>query len=326
MKIVGVEVYEQRFDLPWNFFCVSKASRWAPSILRVCRESRFEALKSYKPVLFDHYEQQENNKPIYFNQEADVIYFGELASISTMVHLFETGVHIPRVAIDMHHYYKNVSYGDDENIKSLLEGEIGHDVVQTFHVLHGFDRAIISGDNLTWPGCSGLREVTWVFQRDWEIKPGKIDNSIGLQSMELCSVCNPKGLPAAPFNHPVCQKCGYDYGREGWESLQSQMEHLEAGVGLFGVGKINKWVGENMPVVQYANLFRSKVRDYRTIDFYDNSNYGSFLGEGSKKSFWELDGRSAMVSTKFNLEAPPNQDGKGTYIITFEGQRKCVER
>jgi hypothetical protein len=317
------EVLDLSHTHPLNFICVTDTSCQPPKILRICRESRLEALKSYKLVIFDRRERQEHNKRIYYNEEADVVYFGSLGRLSTMVYLFESGLSIPRVAINMEDTYKSHRVSKEDDITSTLSSTAGDDVVQTLHVLHGLDPANVTGNSLTWQGCSGLKEVTWVVHSSpWDIKPGHVDEDIGIQPMQCCRACSLKELPVDPFSNSVCPNCGLYAGKRDWESIRSQMEDLEAGKGLSGVGETSKWVGKNMPVFRYSNLFRSTVSDYLAAEIKRLSDYFLMRKATMKESGWKPNGQSVNVDVNGVSGSRPTE---GTYVITIKGQRKAVE-
>lgn len=260
-----------------NFICVSKTSSKPPNILGVCREARTEGLKFYKRVMFDQHPKPDQNKEIYFNQEADVVYFGKLANISAMVYFLERRLHVPCIAINLDFRYR--STGKNNTLTAALRNAVGPNVDLMLHILHGFDSAIVSGNGLTWPGCSGWKEITWVVncKNSWDIEPGHIDDRVSLRSIEWCPRCDSKGLPPDPFTTGTCQCSMRRYalttGSDGWGSLKSQIENVASGKGLLHVGKMNKWVGQNKPVFRYANLFRSKDSDYLTVEIKGSTEY-----------------------------------------------------
>ena len=157
-----------------NSIQVTIQSRGPPTVLSVCHESRIESLKAYTKVSFNKYEKPEQNQSIYYNPEVDIVYFGTLGSIRTMVYLFENRLRIPRVAILMNYKSESCDHSNHGVVSSLLHlgGTFGH-CVQTLRILHGFDPVFTKGSVRTWPGCDGLIDAFWVIRSPTRSQLGK---------------------------------------------------------------------------------------------------------------------------------------------------------
>lgn len=138
--------------------------------LFICRESREEALKVWKPVEFGDYARPVR-RITYFNQARDTIYCGEGNCMRTIVFSFnkqaQAGIDIPRVAIlcsgqvlagccDLAPEDQMGGVDDYE----LVTGRAFANGCTPMQLLHGIDFDF-SGSRF-YQSCVGLKEISWI--------------------------------------------------------------------------------------------------------------------------------------------------------------------
>jgi hypothetical protein len=183
----------------------------------------------YKLRTFDSY----GGKMIYFNQEADVLYFGERNCTGTMIRVFiqasRNDEEILRVAMDV--------------VQRCPRWMCLHDRLRYFQpfdtaikLLHGLDTAH-AGTTIDyhnqWSGCPGLREAFFVVKSDsLVLEAGNVDASIGFRTATTC------GMTADQ--------------RSKYEEIASDMFCMRNGYGLLGITEY-KW-SNNPPIFRIVSF------------------------------------------------------------------------
>jgi len=161
---------------------VCPKSRLPPVLLRVSHESREEAMKAYEMRTFDSDTGMSNQRYIYFNPRADIIYFGEKNCLSTMIRVFmqatQDGKEISRVAMGVEKRCKSYQCPHDKLAQHHYY------LINEIRILHGFDSDVwvdpVTG--CLWTGCPGLKEVFFVVKStDWNVAAGAVDAMVGFR-------------------------------------------------------------------------------------------------------------------------------------------------
>jgi hypothetical protein len=213
---------------------VCPRSRRPPALMHACQESREEAEKVYKLRCFDtQVAQYLPNSPelhehyIWYNSNADIIFFGEDTCVSTYISVFGGKVEdIPAIAI--------VSSGKGETCCDHDDTTYGvNGGVDTLQPLHGFDQSVTTHDS-RYGGCPGLQEVFIVVKSKlWPLKQGEIHDAVTLR--------------------PATNE-GLTKGQIGFKALlQRKIVRVEAGHPLPRVGD-NIWTGSDQPTFKFVSL------------------------------------------------------------------------
>jgi hypothetical protein len=81
---------------------VASGSRRTPAMLQANREARDEGMRIYIMAKFDIRQFFGEERWVYYNPDADIVYFRTLRSTHYMMsRLFETGLAIPRVEVEI---------------------------------------------------------------------------------------------------------------------------------------------------------------------------------------------------------------------------------
>lgn len=168
---------------------------------------------------------------IYFNDHADILFFGENTCTSTLIHLFNQCQNrqetIERVAINMHGKIENCCDHDDWDFD--IEGGI-----DTMQALHGFDPEVTSNDS-RFAGCPGLEEVTFVVNSKlWAREQGQIDDKCFLLPTES------DGLTAGQARFK--------------QRLLLYIGQVESETGIYVNGGKNIWTGDRKPTFSFARI------------------------------------------------------------------------
>lgn len=214
---------------------VCPRSRLPPALMHMCQESREEAQKVYQLRCFDsRVAELLPNSPqlhehwIWYNPNADIIFFGENTCISTFIRVFsrrECEV-IPAIAI--------VSSGKGETCCDHDDGIHGvNGGVNTLQALHGFDPSVTLHD-YRYGGCPGLKEVFVVVKSKlWLHKQGEINSSMTLRP------ATNEGLTKGQARFK--------------ERLEGEIVRVEAEITLLRVGD-NVWKGDKMPTFKFVSI------------------------------------------------------------------------
>jgi hypothetical protein len=146
-------------------------------MLQANREARDEGMRIYIMAKFDIRQFFGEERWVYYNPDADIVYFRTLRSTHYMMsRLFETGLAIPRVEVEI----PNPDYWDRPSYALTcaswkMEALSGYTAPALFNSPHP----------VTVSGCKGLREVFWVLEAD-DLNPKfeMIDVSVGIRSFE----------------------------------------------------------------------------------------------------------------------------------------------
>jgi hypothetical protein len=201
---------------------VCPKSRRPPTLLHINRESREEAMKVYRLRTFDSDQRNSSQRYIYFNPDADIVYFGEKNCFATMIRVFmqatRDGEEIPRVAIEIMKRCSAYTCPHDQLMRSYFG------LVDEMKILHGFAPKVGVDSAQQWNGCPGLREGFLVVKsRLWDVKAGDVDVSVGLRPASTNGIAEDQ----------ISRK----------EALEADIRCLEWGLGLYGVGEC-KWLME----------------------------------------------------------------------------------
>jgi hypothetical protein len=166
---------------------VAKASRKPPSILEVNRESRQEGMKVYIMAKLDHRVYRQQKGWIYYNPEADIIYFRHgTTCLRTLRSIFRTGLTIPRIAIDIDcpkDVYCPFLLRTFSRFRSASGSQTEEEirVGSTLEILYGSHKG-------RYLRCKGLRDVFWVETNTLDPEFRTIDESVGLRPLEPVEV------------------------------------------------------------------------------------------------------------------------------------------
>lgn len=230
--------FDYRTDKHHTFYRVASPSRRPPALFSVNIEARKEALKVYQKRSFDS---TAGAREIYFNPDADILYFGEGTCISQMMRIFSVNsvfhnLEIPRIAI--------LSSAKRILCCQRWVGEQG--IGEKFGImetLHGFDIENFP----TLRGCPGLKEVYFVTPSHlWEPTPGTIDPS------------------SWGFRNPATD--GITKGQRRLKAqLEMDIDRVENNIGLDNVGP-NRWIGDNKPTFKFVSFAPLAVMQTPTTD------------------------------------------------------------
>ena len=162
----------------WTRVC--PRSTRPPTVLQVCQEGREEGQKYYHQRTFETKADNSKERYIYYNPDADIIYFGDNTCISTIIRLpcQAKSDGIPRVAINNTGKILMCCDWDDSDSGTVMG--YGFDGgISPLQALHGIDKDVAEGNDWAWPGYAGLKEVYFVVKSNlWPLEAGQIDASV----------------------------------------------------------------------------------------------------------------------------------------------------
>jgi hypothetical protein len=250
---------------------------------------------------------------IYYNPDADIIYFGLNTCEGTLNSFLRANRNIPRIAISLEehpdHYYAVgcvVSLAFVAPLPLLpLEPE-HHRIARMIRILHGFKvRPCGTHDRKYRPGCVGLREVIWVVNAT--LLQREIDDSCQLNindSMRLVLV-DDKDLA---YHCP---------GHEEVRLVKKAVDDLEAGRWQALIGQ-NRWTGLKKPSMSFQRFglqpFSSRKADQWFLRLRNRS-----------EDIWTPVFKARGTEGCGQLMVFPGQfEGVGDYCVTFVGSEEEI--
>ncbi|EPE33938.1 hypothetical protein GLAREA_06951 [Glarea lozoyensis ATCC 20868] len=164
-----------------SWYRVSPRSRIPPAILRVCFESRAEAMRVYKLTNFDYQTNHIRGREMWFNPAVDIIYFGEDTCLATIIHMKKT-VDIRRMAFNVTGRITQCHDFDEP----LYAVDGGVNPMQALHGFHG-EREQDTQDGL-YSGIHSLQEVFLVVQSNLSTTDGLTRGQKGLKSWMMAEI------------------------------------------------------------------------------------------------------------------------------------------
>jgi hypothetical protein len=209
-------------------------SHVVPPMLHVNQQSRQVGKKLYPLTMFESETLHGQQRPIYFNPDFDIVYFGDNSCITTIQKIVEMGVVIGRVAIRVH-----------DNMIHCGCGSLDNHFLQPNHsnialVLHGFFTPTNPTDTrqAIFPGVRGLREVNFVVQSTlWQRGHGEIDSGVTLRPAGGGGLT--RAMESTLFS--------YTRGINAFNNVPTVT--LTSGNVL-----TNKWLGNQNPVFKHVSL------------------------------------------------------------------------
>ncbi|KAE8442750.1 hypothetical protein EG329_002890 [Mollisiaceae sp. DMI_Dod_QoI] len=206
---------------------VSPRSRIPPAVFWVNAESRAEATIVYTLRTFDSitagYKPVPTEKQIYFNDDVDILFFGEHSCITTLMYTPA----VQRIAIHMSGKIEQCCDHDDQTYG--VDGG-----VDTMQALHGFDPEVTTHSH-RFVGVPGLKEVMFVVKsRIWPHGPEEIDDKCILFPTDSNGITPGQG-------------------RFKWRLL-TDIALVELGQGIYVNGGKNIWVGNDKPTFSFASI------------------------------------------------------------------------
>lgn len=284
---------------------VCPSSRAPPAILQVNSLAREVAKKVYKLRTFDSNENFQ--REIYFNRDADILYFGENTCVATVLFLLLFKVDIPKVAINCSTKMEHCTDNYDDGLY-YVDG--GIDVMQA---LHGFDDSVCRGHR-GWDMKVGLTDVYFVIKSNlWRTEVGKMHAGIAMRT------ATNDGLT--------------DGQRRFKKTCEGRIERIQDGRGVYGVGE-NKWVGKNRPNFHFTNFgpktigVDPRVYDGICVSRYHISHLSTYRERQEKRKFNDMDS-VRDIAKKFNVEITipePSYPQENPREIGFFGLRDAVDK
>lgn len=282
---------------------VCPSSRAPSAILQVDSLAREVAKKIYKLRTFDS--KLEFRREIYFNKDADILYFGENTCVATVFFLLQDSVDIPKIAINCSTTMEHCTEDFDDDIY-YVEG--GIDMMQA---LHGFDRSVCRQSG--WDVNISLTDVYFVIKSNlWRPEASKMHAGI-----EMRNATN-EGLT--------------DGQRRYKRTCEHRIERVRDGRGVYGVGE-NKWVGENQPNFHFSTFgpkiigVDPRVYDGLCVSRHDIGRLSSFSERQEKCKFNDLKSVRCFAR-EFNVEITipePGYPQEDPREIGFFGLREAVD-
>jgi hypothetical protein len=241
----------RRGDIYWDIE-VAHSARLVPSILQVNQESRNACMKLYKKISFDS--GPYDNKPwrglVFYNKDADIIYFGSNSCARTIKNVCQLGIEMPFVAIDISEKKNEFC---DSNCNALLRPKIPitfSEIHRVANILHGLETLPLNHlHNALAPtarniGCKGLKEVFWVRAPLFGIHFESVNDNVRLQAAD----CEPVG------------------NQQDILGLENRID-----AGKVVLSKINNWLGDGKPKFHWVKLvldqFYEKNSNIRFLRF-----------------------------------------------------------
>jgi len=248
---------------------------------------------------------------IYYNPDADIIYFGLNTCEGTLNSFLRANRNTPRIAISLEehpdHCYAVGCVVSLAFVAPLplvpLEPE-HHRITWMIRILHGFKvRPCRTHDRKFRPGCVGLREVIWVVNAT--LLHREIDDSCQLNiddSLRLVPV-DDKDLA---YNCP---------GHEEVRMVKKAVDDLETGRWQALIGQ-NRWTGMKKPLMSFQRFalqpFSSRKSDQWFLRL-----------RNSSEDIWTPVFKAKDTKGCGQLMVFPGQfEGVGDYCITFVGNEE----
>jgi hypothetical protein len=126
-------------------------------------------MRIYLMAQLEDYPTLRKERCIYYNSNADIVFFRIASSAHTMTSLFRTGLTIPRVALEL---ARPTEWNRPSTTTSDVDGRM--------RLLSGYAPMLFFGPPpAPVPGCKGLREVFWVLEGERDALSPKLDKIDG---------------------------------------------------------------------------------------------------------------------------------------------------
>jgi hypothetical protein len=238
---------------------------------------------------------------VYYNPQADILYFGYMSCLSTMIKIMKLGLELPRIAIDLLQRQNCCFTYRNRNFLGVRMSAADW----MMHTLHGYHVTDLGHpETHEWPGCKGLKEVFWI-------------DRAGLLGPELEDVDEGVGLEL---------DVGFSEKKTTWDraerrrALKRLAERIEDEQVLESVGQ-NKWTGDNKPLFHFARLkyYPSAPKVCEVV----------FLKYTAKPQVRRISAATRKFAERIRCNVFFAQrffEGQGDYAIKIMGTRQQVRR
>jgi hypothetical protein len=204
------------FSVLHTFIKVSSRCRVIPGILHVTGESRAEAKKIYRETNFERQPNGISAIPIYYNQDQDIVFFGDNACGTTIMNAFRLPIEISRVAISQSYAFGEAPCCQQPLMPPDGGGDIGPGELFA---------SVLDGNftPTTWNGWGGLRGVIFVVESDLAgLETSAIGASVALRSINGDAYANFGKKPIEPSVSQILNYDGADFDAAGKSKWQQE--------------------------------------------------------------------------------------------------------
>jgi hypothetical protein len=304
---------------------IAPNSRNPPAILHTSRESRAEALKFYelKEIETRRGFSGQASQHMYFNSQADILYFGEQSSILTLETVLRKELDIQRIAVVYSwHWAEQGDDGGDPMSLRLLQ------------LLHGIDPETMLTENSNlfdhsdnpFPGFQNLKEVSLVLPSNlvpygWggNDRPVHFETALqtAVQATEAFNLDMVR-VRASPYRPARILKLPTSAELEALEQL-GEIETLSE----------KRWIGASKPTFRFVSLGHNDTI-YDVIRVPCTGNVGNILWANGHALTRSIVVRTGCIIIHANKEYSLWRDEEGNDVfadlapIHFFGPRDTV--